>query len=724
MDRVMSRILCAVLLVGTLALGGCEKKSEVTNREVRALVARMHDALRADDKETFLACFAAEDDKLAAAALFDATQATWQFDRAFKDAYGQEDFEAYVALRNFIPNVPPDEAQWAQTIIIDILNDSAVRVIDDLHAVDLLVLKQNVAWTFSWGRNRQEAAPGLAQMQYLTNMFMAGRKKIEGDEPHPLVVTFFMNGRIRLFEGKRARDPRELLETMHLALLGEDHDTFMTCFARPLDRPFARATYAVTVAAWRFEKAYILTYGPDAWEAYLTTDPLGVDVLPLDANWAAHVPIAQQDTALAVVDMGGAPPLTMAHDGDRWTLTHTAPGTPMVAAAKEAEAYRRLETVFSAAADKIVTEPPPLGVIKFFTLSRTRKVDGLLAGTPEELIQTMHLALLGRDYETFMSCYTRHVDQPIAHGVYAMTIGAWMFHSAYVGAYGEPAWREYAGAGPVRADVQPMDPKWPESVTIVRESDSLAIVEDRDGSQSLTKLECIRQGDRWTIAMAASDVPSAEAAATGEGYRRIGLALVAGAEKIRRDRPTLLQLRYFMFFQARRIHEQLNRSPKELIEAMHLALLAGDQPLFVSCFAQHTGPEVVEALYDTVQAAWRFQDAYVWAHGQEGWDAYLAGGGRRINVPPNDAQWSQNVIITREGDAVAHLVDAEHHVDLRMELQGRGGWGLTPPQVEAQPLRSLADVFNAAADMIQQDFPTPAPDAIQAFLNQHLPQPE
>jgi hypothetical protein len=504
---------------------------------------------------------------------------------------------------------------------------------------------------------------------------------------------------------------------MHQALLEGDEKAFVGCFGRPVDRPAAETLYRTTQAVWVFEQAFIKAYGQETWAAYQDATTLRPRTPSRRPDWVEQVEIElETDTRGFVIGRFNGDVhirlLAIQNEG-QWTFSwgmapdQAAPGLAVMAAYGQ---------TFAAAAEKIEQDRPSAAVVTCFINLRGRMLEGIFARTPRELIETLHLASLAQDRLTFVACFARPIDQPIAAAMFDLTDAAWGFQDTYTLAYGLEAWAAYAAAGPVRVVVPPRDLAWSREVPIVAEDEDTVTIAIAD-SPAYT---AVRQSDRWSFLSASPGASLADAARHAEADHALAALFRAGRAKIERENPSKGVLHTYMMLQGRLLKGIANRSPRELVETMHLALLARNPGAFVACFQRADDRPAAIATYHAVQAAWRFQEAFYQSYGQDRWQEYLSNPDAvRLNVPPTDPAWSRDVQIETEGEHLARVVDPQHGGTLVM-MRDQGMWsfvlGVSPEQVaqERRKLLRLADGFNAVADRLEAN--PPAIEELQALF--------
>ena len=526
--------VCVLVITGLL-VGGCERQSDVDKNDLRSLTRRMHQALLEGDEEAFVRCFGRAADRPAAETLYRTTLAVWAFEQAFIKVYGQDVWATYETAAVLQPRTPSRDPDWVEQVDIELEGNGKAFVIGrfdgEVH-LRLLAIKADEQWTFSWGMSPEQAAPGLAVMAAYGQIFSAAAEKIERDKPSLTVVSFFLALRGLMLEGMFARTPRELIETLHLASLARDRQTFIACFARPIDQPIAAAMFDLTDAAWSFQDTYTLAYGAEAWSWYATAGPVRGAAPPLDLAWSSEVPIVAEDDTTATIAVPDGPTYTAARQGDRWSFVVAKPGTSVAEAARQAEADSVLASLFRAGRAKIEREHPPEAVLNIYMALQGRLARGNTNRSPRELLETMHLALLARDPGAFIACFQNPDDRPLAVATYRAVQAAWRFQGAYQNAYGPERWQEYvASPDAIRLNVPPMDVNWSREAPMEAEGEHLARVIDHEHGGVLVM---VGRDELWSFVLGVSPEHAAQ-----ERNRLDQLAgtFNAAAERLETDPP-------------------------------------------------------------------------------------------------------------------------------------------------------------------------------------------
>jgi len=120
------KIRLAALAIAALAIAGCAAGPESpTARQTtdvtgpRAAVARWHHALADGDKAAYAACFAGtEEDLVLALAIFESTQAAYEFQKAVVAAYGQDAWKAFETADTSRVDIFPRDPSWPLRVTV------------------------------------------------------------------------------------------------------------------------------------------------------------------------------------------------------------------------------------------------------------------------------------------------------------------------------------------------------------------------------------------------------------------------------------------------------------------------------------------------------------------------------------------------------------------------------------------------------------------------------
>jgi len=118
--------IIAVLALAALALAGCaaspespaaRQTADVTGP--RAAVVRWHHALADGDKAAYTACFAGtEEDLVLALAIFESTQAAYEFQKAVVAAYGPDAWKAFETADASRVDIFPRDPSWPMRVTV------------------------------------------------------------------------------------------------------------------------------------------------------------------------------------------------------------------------------------------------------------------------------------------------------------------------------------------------------------------------------------------------------------------------------------------------------------------------------------------------------------------------------------------------------------------------------------------------------------------------------
>jgi len=143
--------------------------------------------------------------------------------------------------------------------------------------------------------------------------------------------------------------------------------------------------------------------------------------------------------------------------------------------------------------------------------------------------------------------------------------------------------------------------------------------------------------------------------------------------------------------------------PRALMAKWHHSLATGDKTQYLSCFTGSKDDLVLAlAVFDAIQANYAFHNAVVATYGPDGWKAFQASEGARIDLFPREERWLARITVVPMGQmAFSYL--PRGRVPMHM-LHQDGAWhiqaaSLTTPGFEAK--RAADYLFRWAATLRQ-----------------------
>jgi hypothetical protein len=123
---LVRRALVAAVAFAAIAIAGCTVTAEspAARRTAdvvgpRAAVVRWHHALADGDKAAYTACFAGTEEELVLAlAIFESTQAGYEFQKAVAAAYGQEAWKAFETADASRVDIFPRDPSWPGRVTV------------------------------------------------------------------------------------------------------------------------------------------------------------------------------------------------------------------------------------------------------------------------------------------------------------------------------------------------------------------------------------------------------------------------------------------------------------------------------------------------------------------------------------------------------------------------------------------------------------------------------
>ena len=149
----------AMFIATTLTVGGCaaDGGSHEGKRTPREALRSTYEALVQGDRRAFLqSCEGSDEELEAAEAIFEATQAAFQFRAALKETYGPDAWTQFQKMRldgsrlSFI--LPPRKLSWVEEVEISVADDHA-RYTTPWGGIDEWLVRAEGRWFWDLGRN-------------------------------------------------------------------------------------------------------------------------------------------------------------------------------------------------------------------------------------------------------------------------------------------------------------------------------------------------------------------------------------------------------------------------------------------------------------------------------------------------------------------------------------------------------------------------------------------
>jgi len=141
--------------------------------------------------------------------------------------------------------------------------------------------------------------------------------------------------------------------------------------------------------------------------------------------------------------------------------------------------------------------------------------------------------------------------------------------------------------------------------------------------------------------------------------------------------------------------------PRALLARWHRSLVAGDKTQYLECFAGSKDDLVLAlAVFEAIQANYAFYNAVVSTYGPDGWKAFQASEGARIDLFPREGQWLARITVVPMGSmAFGYL--PRGRVPMHM-LREDGAWRIQAASLAVpgfEPKRAADYLFRWAATL-------------------------
>ena len=141
--------------------------------------------------------------------------------------------------------------------------------------------------------------------------------------------------------------------------------------------------------------------------------------------------------------------------------------------------------------------------------------------------------------------------------------------------------------------------------------------------------------------------------------------------------------------------------PRALLARWHRSLVTGDKTQYAACFTGSKDDLVLAlAVFEAIQANYAFHSAVVSTYGQDGWKAFQASEGARIDLFPREGQWLAGITVVPMGPmAFGYL--PRGRVPMHM-LKEDGAWRIQAASLAVpgfEPKRAADYLFRWAATL-------------------------